>query len=146
MKLIKRSKTCLVLFTVLSFASAAIASPGQYAQLEKGQIIPWSGWCFDSGAMAKLISEKELEEERCQLKLSKTKEELQALYSLEIDKLRAEMVYEVKTRDDTIAALKKENLKIEEAIIHEHKFGWIAPASIGMIAGILTTILVTVSL
>ena len=139
MKLIKRLKTCLVLLTVLSFASTAAANPGQYVQLESGQAIPWSGWCFDSGAMAKLLSEKELEEERCQLKLNKSKEKLHALHSLEVDKLRAEMIYEVKTRDDTI-------LKIEEAIIHEHKFGWIAPASIGAIVGALTAILVSVSL
>ena len=146
MKLIKRSKTCLVLLTVLSFASTTAAAPGQYVQLEAGQTIPWSGWCFDSGAMAKLLSEKELEEERCQLKLNKSKEELHALHNLEIDKLRAEMIYEVKTRDATIAALKKENLKIEEAIIHEHKFGWIAPATLGAIVGALTAILVSASL
>ena len=52
------------------------------------------------------------------------------------------MDYEVKTRQDAIDALKEENLKIEEAYIHQQKFAWMTHASLGMIAGALVVLLV----
>ena len=143
MKLTKRLKTCLVLLLALSFSVPAIASPGKYAQLRKGQMIQWSGWCFDEEAMAHIITERESHVERCRLNLEKQAEELDASYNLEIGKLKAEMQYEIQTRQDAIEALKLENLKIETALIHEHKFGWVAPASIGALVGALTFFLVT---
>ena len=143
MKLIKRLKTCLVLLLILSFATPAIASPGKYTQLRKGQVMQWSGWCFDEVAMAHIIAEKETHLDRCRLNLERQEEELQAAYNLDLGKLKAEMQYEIQTRQDTIDALKVENLKIEEALIHEQKFGWVAPASIGVIIGALSIFLVT---
>ncbi len=143
MKLTKRLKTCLVLLLVLSFSVPAIASPGKYAQLRKGQIMQWSGWCFDEEAMAHIIAEKETHIDRCRLNLERQEEELQAAHNLDLGKLKAEMQYEIQTRQDTIDALKIENFKIEEALIHEQKFGWVAPASIGIIVGALTAFLVT---
>ena len=62
---------------------------------------------------------------------------------LEIGKLKAEKFYEIEIREEAIQALKKENLIIENAIIHEQKFGWIAPAAMGAIIGALTVFLVT---
>ena len=143
MKSIKRLKTCLVLLLILSFSTTALAQPGKYTQLGKGQIMPWSGWCFDSEAMAHILAEREGQEARCRIKLQRQAEELGAAYDLELGKLKAEMQYEVQTRQDTIEALKVENLKIEDALIHEQKFGWIAPGSIGIIVGALTIFLVT---
>ncbi len=143
MKLTKRLKTCLALLLILSFTTPVIASPGKYAQLRKGQMIQWSGWCFDEEAMAHIITERESHVERCRLNLEKQAEELDASYNLEIGKLKAEMQYEIQTRQDAIEALKLENLKIETALIHEHKFGWVAPASIGALVGALTFFLVT---
>ena len=75
--------------------------------------------------------------------IERQEEELQAAYNLDLGKLKAEMQYEIQTRQDTIDALKVENLKIEEALIHEQKFGWVAPASIGVIIGALSIFLVT---
>jgi hypothetical protein len=133
----------LVLLLILSFATTALAQPGKYAQLGKGQMIPWSGWCFDSEAMAYILAEREGQEARCRIKLDRQAEELAAAYDLEEGKLKAQMQFEIQTRQDTIEALKTENLKIEEALIHEQKFGWIAPASIGIIVGALTMLVVT---
>ena len=133
----------MVLLLILSFSSVALAQPGKYTQLKKGQRIPWAGWCFDSEAMAHIIAEKESHADRCRINLERQSEELEAAYNLELGKLKAEMQFEVQTRQDTIDALKVENLKIEEALIHEQKFGWVAPASIGAIIGALTIFLVT---
>tara|TARA_E500000331_G_C17198294_1_gene688131 strand:- start:98 stop:538 length:441 start_codon:yes stop_codon:yes gene_type:complete len=143
MKLIKKLKISLVLLISLSLSLPVYASPGKYVNLDQGEKIPWTGWCFDAIAMAKLLSDKELQDERCQLRLGESSEKLRATHDLEIEKLKAEMVYEVKTREESILALKKENVRIEQAIIHETRFGWIAPASFGVITGALTVIIVS---
>ena len=93
--------------------------------------------------MAHIVAEKETHIDRCRLNLERQAEELEAAYNLEVGKLKAEMHFEIQTRQDTIDALKVENLKIEQALIHEQKFGWVAPASIGALVGALTIFLVT---
>lgn len=143
MKLTKRLKTCLVLFLIVSNLSVAAASPGRYVKLDEGQVIPWQGWCFDQVAMAKIIAGEELEEEKCQLKLDKQKEKITADFNLEIEKLRAEMLYEVQTREDTIEALKKENLLIEQTMINNQRYGWVTPALIGLATGAAAVFLIT---
>ena len=143
MKLTKKLKSCLVLLLVLSFTNYSLASPGKYIDLKKNDQIPWDGWCFDREAMAKIITDNELAEQKCKLIKAEALERQQAQFNLRIGELSASMDYEIKTRESTIEALKKENLQIEEAFIHEQKFGWIAPASIGAIVGALTIFLVT---
>ena len=143
MKLTKRSKTCLVLLLILSFATPAIASPGKYAHLREGQIMQWSGWCFDEEAMALMLAQKELAEQKCELYTMQILEEQKAKFDLQVGQLTASMNYEVETREATIQALKEENLKIEQALIHEQKFGWVTPASLGVLLGGLTFFLVT---
>lgn len=143
MRLTRKLKTCLALLLILSLASTALASPGKYVQLNKGQKIPWKGWCFDSEAMAKIVAEKELAEQKCELHTMQELEQQKAKFDLQIGQLQASMDYEVKTRETTIEALKSENLKMEQALIHEAKFGWVAPASIGIIIGALSVFLVT---
>ena len=143
MKLTRKLKTCLALVLILSLTSVSLASPGKYVQLNKGQQIPWKGWCFDGEAMAKLVAEKEMAQQKCELHILQELEQQQAKFNLQIGQLQASMEYEVSTRDVTIQALQEENLKIEQALIHQNKFGWIAPTSIGVIIGALTIFLVT---
>ena len=106
-------------------------------------MIPWSGWCFDSEAMAAIVTEKELAQQKCELNTLQELDEQRAKFDLQIGQLEASMQYEVSTRDVAIQALQEENLKIENALIHQQKFGWVAPASIGFIVGALTIFLVT---
>jgi hypothetical protein len=136
----------LVLLLTISIPSQALASPGKYVTLESGEQIPWAGWCFDSEAMSKILIEKELQEEKCQLKLDKLREESKALYDFNLEKLKAEMNFEIQTRQDSIVALKKENLEFEKAMIHKQSYGWIAPASIGFAVGALSVFIISVSL
>ena len=143
MRLTRKLKTCLALLLILSLASVSLASPGKYVQLNKGQQIPWKGWCFDGEAMAQLVAEKELAEQKCELRTLQELDEQKAKFDLQIGQLEASMQYEVSTRDAAIQALQEENLKIEEALIHQNKFGWIPPASIGLIVGALVAVLVT---
>ncbi len=143
MKLVRKLKISLALLLVLSITTTSLASPGKYVQLEKGAKIPWNGWCFDGTAMAEIVAEKEVAEQRCELYTLEALDRQKAKFDLQIGHLTASMDYEVKTREATIEALKKENLKIEQALVHQNDFGWIAPASFGIIIGALTVFLVT---
>ena len=143
MRLTKKLKTCLVLLLILSLSATALAMPGKYVQLGKGQIMPWSGWCFDGQAMAEIVAGKELAEQKCELHTMQELEQQKAKFDLEIGQLQASMEYEISTRDVAIQALQEENLKIENALIHHNKFGWIPAASIGILVGALTVFLVT---
>jgi hypothetical protein len=123
--------------------STTLASPGKYVQLEQGEKIPWQGWCFDGQAMAELVASKELAEQKCELYTMQELEQQQAKFDLQIGQLQASMQYEVQTRDVAIQSLQEENLKIEEALIHQTKYGWIAPSAFGFVVGALTIFLVT---
>ncbi len=143
MKLIEKSKICLALLLILSFATTALAAPGRYIQLDEGDKLPWKGWCFDTDAMAKIVADKEMAEQKCELYTMQALDHQKARFDLQIGQLNASMDYEINTRNKTIESLKKENLKLEEAIIHNNNFGWVAPSAIGFILGSLTVVLMT---
>lgn len=136
-KLIKKLKSFLVLFLILSYSASAIASPpqGKYIQLEEGKQIPWTGWCFDSAAVAEIIANKSLERERCTLVLNEEIEKQKAKFDLKYGKLEAKLDYEVNTKQTAIDALQIENQKLEKTLVNNSKFGWIAPVAIGLLGG-----------
>lgn len=144
MRLTKKLKTCLVSLLVLSIFTTSFASPvnGSYTRLQSGEPIPWNGWCFDEQAIATMIADREMSEQRCNLKIVESLEVQQAEFNLSIGKLNAKMKYELGTRDDTISALQTENLKLEKVIIHNQKFGWIWPAVLGTALGAAATLII----
>ena len=75
MKLMKKLRPFLVLLLILSFVSVSVASPGKYARLNEGEVLPWDGWCFDGNAMAEIVADKELEQfEKLQMEFEKLKD------------------------------------------------------------------------
>jgi hypothetical protein len=136
----KKLKTSLVLLLLISFTSISIAAPGKYKQVEQGDAVPFTGWCFDKEASAQILADKEFQEKQCKLKTNRALQIQFAKYDLELGKLKAEMNYEVGTRDTTIKALKKENLKLEQVIIENSNNDWYLFASIGFVAGSLLTV------
>ena len=140
MRSMKKLKTSLVLLLLISFTSISIAAPGKYKQVEQGDTVPFAGWCFDKEASAQILVDKEFQEKQCKLKTNRALQIQFAKYDLELGKLKAEMNYEVGTRDTTIEALKKENLKLEQVIIENSNNDWYLFASIGLVAGSLLTI------
>ena len=140
MRSMKRLKTSLVLLLLISFTSISIAAPGKYKQVEQGDTVPFAGWCFDKEASAQILADKEFQEKQCKLKTNRALQIQFAKYDLELGKLKAEMKYEVGTRDTTIEALKKENLKLEQVIIENSNNDWYLFASIGFVAGSLLTV------
>ncbi len=117
MRLARKLKICLVLLLILSFTSTALSSPGKYVQLKKHQQIPWNGWCFDERAVADLIVDKDVQKERCDLRVQLELDKKAAEYHLSLGELSAQMDYEISTRDTAIQALQEQNLKLEESLI-----------------------------
>ena len=142
MKLTKKLKTCLVSFLILSFATVAIASPGKYVSLKKGDLVPWNGWCFDEKAVSELIVKKEIQQQRCELRVQLNVDKVVAEHNLEIGKLQAKLDYEVKTRDATIDALKEQNETLEKELIVVNEASIVVPASLGAIVGALIVAMV----
>ena len=135
----KRLKTSLVLLLILSFPVTALASPGKYVNLNKGEAVPWKAWCFDRVAAANIVAEKEIAAKKCKLEIEKEKDLQKAKFDLDIGKLRAEMAYEVNTRQATIDALKKENQRLEQIVIDSSNPNWAIIFSAGTVLGTLTT-------
>lgn len=136
-RLMKKLKTFLVFLLIASFPLVSVANPtGRYAQLAKGESIPWAGWCFDSSAIAEIVAGKELEEEKCNLRVQKELEKQKADFDLQIGQLQATLDYQINTKQATIEALSLENTKLEETIISNTKYGWVTPLFIGVISGL----------
>ena len=142
MKLTKKLKTCLVSFLILSFATVAVASPGKYTSLKKGDSIPWNGWCFDEKAVSELIVKKEIQQQRCELRVQLNVDKLIAEHNLKIGKLQAKLDYEVSTKDATISALKQQNETLEKELIVVNEASIVVPASLGAIVGALIVVMV----
>ena len=142
MKSMRRLKTSLALLLLISFTSISIAAPGKYKQVEQGDAVPFSGWCFDKEASAQILADKEFQEKQCKLKTDRALQIQFANYDLEIGKLKADMTYEVGTRDTTIEALKKENSKLEQVIIDSSNTHWHVFASLGFVAGVILTVVI----
>lgn len=142
MRSMKKLKTSLVLLLLINFTSISIAAPGKYKQVEQGDTVPFAGWCFDKDASAQILADKEFQEKQCKLKTDRALQIQFANYDLELGKLKADMRYEVDTRDTTIEALKKENLKLEQVIIDSSNTHWHVFASLGFVAGVVLTVVI----
>lgn len=140
MRSMKRLKTSLVLLLLISFTSISIAAPGKYKQVEQGDTVPFAGWCFDRDASAQILADKELQGKQCKLKTDRALQIQFAKYNLELGKLKADLTYEVSTRDTTIEAMKKENLKLEDIIVENTNQDWYFFSSVGFVIGSLTAV------
>ena len=140
MRSMKRLKTSLVLLLLISFTSISIAAPGKYKQVEEGDTVPFAGWCFDRDASAQILADKDLQGKQCKLKTDRALQVQFAKYNLELGKLKADLTYEVSTRDTTIEAMKKENLKLEDIIVENTNQDWYFFSSVGFVVGSLTAI------
>ena len=124
MKLTTNLKSFLVLLLLISFTTTSIAAEPTIAELSKGDKVPFKAWCFNVPAIAKLISDKELEAERCQLKLSEELEKQKADFDLQIGTLTADLEYHKEVSEKTIATLKVENQRLEEIALDRPNDYW----------------------
>ncbi len=137
MKLTTNSKNFLVLLLLVSFTTTSIASEPTIAELSKGDEVPFKAWCFNVPAIAKLIADKETEEERCQLKLSEKLEKQKADFDLQIGTLTADLEYHKEVSAKTIIALKTENQRLEEIALkrpNDYWYLWFGAGAVATLA------------
>jgi hypothetical protein len=124
MKLTTNLKSFLVLLLLISFTTTSIAAEPTIAELSKGDEVPFKAWCFNVPAIAKLVADKESEEERCQLKLSEELEKQKADFDLQIGTLTADLEYHKEVSAKTILALETENQRLEEIALKRPNDYW----------------------
>lgn len=97
-------------------------------------------WCYSNSANAILVSSKQREKEKCELKLSQQKQKLEATYKLQLDTLKIELETLTKKHEETILIKDKEIRELTEAALkrpNDYSMWW---ATGGFAAGILTVL------
>ena len=123
---------------MISFSTTATAQ--HVERVEKGATVPFDGWCLSEQGMAKIIADKEQEPQRCQLKLDKQKDELQAKYDLDIGILNVR----IKSLEEELAftsdTKNKEIEKLEKIALERPNNYWYLFTAGGFVVGVSVTI------
>jgi len=141
MRSIRRLKTCLASLALISFTTVALASPGSYTFVKKGEVSPFDGYCFDVPASALIIAEKEDREKWCKIEQERVLALQLAQFELEVGKLLAEFEYKNSVDQKTIESLREENLKLESTALSAPNNYWYLFVGSGILVGVATTIL-----
>lgn len=140
MQLSKRLKNFLVYLTLTSFVISTPVYADNVVRVNEGSPSPFTGWCLTDPAMAKIIADKESEDSRCQLKIDKEIELLQAQHTFEIDRLNIRL-NTLQTEHDQILGIKDEEIKkLETAALKRPNDYWYLFLSGGVVIGVLSTV------
>jgi hypothetical protein len=120
-----------------------MAMPGNYTQIEKGQVSPFDGYCFDITASAYIIADKETRDRWCKDKTDKYLAIQKADFDLQLGKILAESDYQKSVSDKTIEALRQENMRLESTALSAPNNYWYIFMGSGIFMGVVTTILIT---
>ena len=129
----RRLKNFLISLVLISFTSVH-ASP-HITKVDKGDSSPFAGWCLSDAAMAKIVADKETEDQRCQLKLDKQRDKLNAKYHLEVSNLDLRIMSLEEELDSTILIKNKEIEKLEKVALERPNDYWYFWASGGFVIG-----------
>lgn len=133
MLLNKGLKNFLIFLILVSFVPA-YAAPG-VQRVAKGEMLTFTGWCLSDAAMAKIIADKEMEGERCQLKLDKLRDQLNAKYLLDVSKLDLRIQSLEDELDETILIKDKQIAKLETIALEKPNEYWYFWAAGGFLIG-----------
>ena len=140
-------KNCLILITLISFVSNTCfaqepSNKGLFLQVDQGTQVPFSGWCFNDVAAAKLIASIEYGEKRCLLRIEQKLETQSAENELIVNNLKLRTDTLQKEYDDIIN-IKNEQIKSLEEAASKRPNSYLHWAAIaGMVAGGLVTLAV----
>lgn len=138
MRLGKKLKNFLIFLILISFTSAYAAPNVQ--RVFRGSIVEHTGWCLSDSAMAKIVADKEQEEERCQLKVGEQKEKLEAKYDLEISNLELR-IESLQSELDTTTKVKDEQIqKLEKIALDKPNNYWYLFTAGGFVMGVGVTV------
>ena len=141
MKLEKKLKALLVLLTLISFATSAMASPGGIYQLvKKGDKVKFDGACFDSQATGVIFATVNNAKKQCDLVLDYELKKQKADHDLQIGKLNIRYETLKEQTDQTHLALSQEIDQLQEAALKRPNQYWYLWAIGGMVVGTLSTL------
>ena len=141
MKLEKKLKALLVLLTLISFATSAMASPGGIYQLvKKGDKVKFDGACFGSQATGVIFATVNNAKKQCDLVLYYELKKQKADHDLQIGKLNIRYETLKEQTDQTHLALSQEIKQLEEAALKRPNQYWYLWASGGVGVGTLGTL------
>ena len=133
MQLRKGLKNFLIFLILVSFVPAH-ATPG-VQRVAKGQMLTFTGWCLSDAAMAKIVADKEMEGERCQLKLDKLRDQLNAKYLLDVSNLDLRIQSLEDELDETILIKDEQIAKLETIALEKPNDYWYFWAAGGFVIG-----------
>ena len=129
----KGLKNFLIFLILISF-TAAQATP-HIQKVNEGDPAPFAGWCLSNAAMAKIIADKEQEEDRCQLKIETEVEKWKAKYHLEVSNLDLRIQSLEEELDATVSIKNEEIKKLEKIALERPNDYWYLFTAGGFVVG-----------
>jgi len=133
MSLSKRLKNFLIFLTLISFSTSVLAQ--DVTKVLEGNPAPYNGWCLTERAMAKIIADKEQEDARCELRIGKEVEKLNAKYHLEVGNLSARVESLESELQSTIQIKNQEIEKLEKVALAKPNNYWYLFTAGGFVIG-----------
>jgi len=121
----------------VSFAQTTTSTTGKFTILNKGATAPFAGTLFDPVATAKILAEKEMQEQRCKADSKYEKDLLNAACKRETDLLKSELEIEKKKNNLIVSAQQEEIEVLRNLAKGSDNTFWVA---IGFVAGAATSI------
>jgi hypothetical protein len=133
MSLNKRLKNFLIFLTLISFSASVLAQ--DVSKVLKGNPAPYDGWCLTERAMAKIIADKEQEDDRCHLKVGKEVDKLSAKYNLKVGNLNVRVESLESELQSTIQNKNQEIEKLEKVALSRPNNYWYLFTAGGFVVG-----------
>ena len=121
----------------VSFAQTTTSTTGKFTILNKGATAPFAGTLFDPVATAKILAEKEMQEQRCKADSKYEKDLLNAACKRETDLLNSELEIEKRKNNLIVSAQQEEIETLRNLAKGSDNTFWVA---IGFVAGAATSI------
>lgn len=141
-KRLKKALALLILISMLPNVVLAQEQTGRYTRAEEGQVMPFTAWCFDDLAFARIKARIETEKERCQLEIDKALELQSARHLLDIGNLEVRLE-SLQSEYDSVLKIKNNEIKNLEQVAlekpNDHSLWW---ATGGFLTGAVSVIAV----
>jgi len=127
----------LIFICGTTFAQTTTSTTGQFTHLKKGQAAPFDGTLFDPVAIAKIITDKQTAQQKCELQIGLEKDLSQAKCKSGTDLLSSALNIEKKKHQIIVSAQKEEIETLRELAKGNDSTLW---ATIGFGLGALTSV------
>jgi len=131
-----------LLSLLLLIPNFSLAQEGKFSRISPGQTLPFSAWCFDDEAMARIKTTIEFATKNCELKTNMELAKQKADFNLKIDNLQIRYDTLKKLSEEIVAVKNQEIENLEQAALkrpNDYSYFWFGG---GTAVGILTTLAV----